>query len=61
MKAFYITLVRELTGYCVVAYASSENIVREYAANTYGKLWCSVYPEERKPGERIIGNIAYLD
>ncbi|MFA4834949.1 MAG: hypothetical protein WC749_02590 [Dehalococcoidia bacterium] len=59
MKKYYVTLVRELTGFCIVAMAPDENTLREHLARNYGNLWCSVYKE--KPPERIIGDVLYVE
>ena len=58
MKTFYVTLVQELQGHCIVAYAPDERTLRAHLADTYGKLWCSVY--EEKPSERIIGDPLFV-
>ena len=56
---FYITLVRELSGCCLMAVAPNEGMVRAYAAKYLGKMWCSVY--DIKPRERVIGQTIYLE
>lgn len=38
MNTYYISLTRGLTGYYVQVEADNESIVREYAANYYGRL-----------------------
>lgn len=58
MKKFYVTLARELQGYCIIAYAPSEMALRLHLIANYGKLWCSVYTEI--PSERIIGVPLYV-
>lgn len=51
---FYISLCRGLGKYCVKVSARSEIIVREHAAEYYGKLWCSVY--DHVPDGMIVIN-----
>jgi hypothetical protein len=59
METFYVTLVRELGGYCIKAHAPNEIALRKHLFNTYGKLWCSTYTE--KPTEELIGKTLYVD
>ena len=58
MEKYYVTLVRELRGYCLEAHAPDEDVLREYLANNYGNMWCSVYRE--KPPEAVIGEAIRL-
>ena len=60
MKKFYVTLVYELKGYCIKAYAPDEITLRRHLKDYYGRLWCSVYPEDRRPPERVIGETLYV-
>ena len=43
MNEYYISLCRGLTGYYVLVHAESEEIVRQHAAEYFGKIWCSIY------------------
>ena len=52
---YYISLTRGLTGYYVQVEADNESIVREYAGNYYGRLWCSVYEQEDLQELKSIG------
>lgn len=44
-KIYYVSLVQGLNGYYVKFVAKNEMQVRSYAAEYFGKLWCSVYTE----------------
>jgi hypothetical protein len=59
MNTYYITLVRELSGYCIKVVAPSIASAIEYAYLNYGNLWCNVYDSE--PLETCIGTTKYLD
>lgn len=45
-KSYYISLVRGLTGYYVKVLATDMEVVRGYAVNYCGELWCSIYTEK---------------
>lgn len=59
MEIFYVTLCRELSGFCIRAVAQDEVALRFYLAATYGKLWCSVYT--KKPPETVIGALLCVE
>lgn len=53
-KVFYLTLTRELIGYCIKVYAESEIAVRLYAQENHEHHWCSVF-EKLPSGATVIG------
>ena len=59
MKQFYVTLCRELVGYCIRAEAPSEIALIRYLNKHYGGIWCRT--NEEKPPERVIGQMLFLD
>ncbi len=58
-KVFYVSLVRNLIGYCIKVIAPNENAVRKYCKNTLGRMWCSVY--ETNCNMTVIGSTVYID
>lgn len=58
MNNYFITLVGPLAGYCILVVAKDEITARKWAANTLGRLWCSVYAY--RPTEILIGTTTYL-
>ena len=59
MKKFYVTLCRELVGYCIRAEAPSEIALTHYLNKHYGGAWCHV--TEQKPPEEVIGQVLFLN
>lgn len=59
MKQFYVTLCRELVGYCLRAEAPSEIALTRYMNKHYGGAWCRV--TETKPPEQVIGQMIFID
>ena len=58
LRPFFVTLVQELSGYCIMAMATNEDVLRAHLAKHYGNLWCSVY--EAPPPEKVIGETLYI-
>lgn len=56
LKRFYLSLCRELCGYCVPVIAYGEMQVRKMAVDCYGRMWCSVYEDPK--GMIVIGEDA---
>ena len=59
MKKFYVTLCRELVGYCIRAEAPSEIALTHYLNKHYGGAWCRV--TEQKPPEEVMGQVLFLN
>jgi hypothetical protein len=53
-KTFYLSLARELVGYCVKVFAESEAAVRLFAEDYYKRLWCQVY-DHLPEGMQVMG------
>lgn len=47
MKNYYVSLVRGLLGYYVKVVADSKDVVRDYCRKYMGRMWCSIYSEDR--------------
>ncbi len=59
MNDYYVTLCRELVGYCIRAKAPSEIALTRYMNRHYGGAWCRVCVE--KPPEQVIGKVLVID
>lgn len=56
---FYISLVRNLIGYCIKIVAPDEYAARMYCVKYLGKMWCSLY---QHPGNmEVIGSTVYVN
>lgn len=58
-QTYYISLCRELVGYCIVVSARNEIEARKHAVKYFGKMWCSVYSSAGTM--KVIGGIGYAD
>jgi len=58
MKHFYITLCKELIGYCLQAEAPSELALTRYMNKNYNGVWARI--TEEKPPEQVIGQMIFV-
>lgn len=66
MNEYYVSLTQNLCGLYVPVFAANKNHVRQWAAKTLGRMWCSVYDMNDLVNspyfseDKVVGRRVYL-